>query len=86
MDASAAKRGEPVPDICPLDRYDPTRAKTRAGVRWLLDRSRGPEEGKPPQHQHHTQHPRAAAETVCVLEMSACTGAQGVTAAVCEIQ
>ncbi|XP_016115330.1 calmodulin-regulated spectrin-associated protein 3 [Sinocyclocheilus grahami] len=44
MDASAAKRGAPMPDICPLDRYDPARAKTRAGVRWLLDRSRGPEE------------------------------------------
>ncbi|XP_043109669.1 calmodulin-regulated spectrin-associated protein 3 isoform X2 [Puntigrus tetrazona] len=44
MDASAAKRGAPVPDICPLDRYDPARARTRAGVRWLLERSRGPEE------------------------------------------
>uniref|UniRef100_A0A9J7Z3E7 Calmodulin-regulated spectrin-associated protein 3 n=1 Tax=Cyprinus carpio carpio TaxID=630221 RepID=A0A9J7Z3E7_CYPCA len=44
MDASAAKRSAPVPDICPLDRYDPTRAKTRASVSWLLSRSRGPEE------------------------------------------
>ncbi|XP_073697688.1 calmodulin-regulated spectrin-associated protein 3 isoform X1 [Garra rufa] len=44
MDASAAKRSATVPDICPLDRYDPTRARTRAGVSWLLSRSRGAEE------------------------------------------
>ncbi|XP_026108444.1 calmodulin-regulated spectrin-associated protein 3 [Carassius auratus] len=44
MDASAAKGSAPVPDICPLDRFDPTRAKTRASVSWLLSRSRGPEE------------------------------------------
>uniref|UniRef100_A0A8C2B8N5 Calmodulin regulated spectrin associated protein family member 3 n=1 Tax=Cyprinus carpio TaxID=7962 RepID=A0A8C2B8N5_CYPCA len=44
MDASDARGSAPVPDICPLDRYDPTRAKARASVSWLLSRSRGPEE------------------------------------------
>ncbi|ROL54848.1 Calmodulin-regulated spectrin-associated protein 3 [Anabarilius grahami] len=45
MDTSAVKKSSPVPDICPLDRYDSTRAKTRASVSWLL--SRGPEESDP---------------------------------------
>ncbi|KAA0721660.1 Calmodulin-regulated spectrin-associated protein 3 [Triplophysa tibetana] len=43
MDASAA----PVPEISPLDRYDSTRAKIRASVRWLLSRAHGCEEGVP---------------------------------------
>ncbi|XP_077053607.1 calmodulin-regulated spectrin-associated protein 3 isoform X1 [Siphateles boraxobius] len=47
MDASAVKKSAPVPDLCPLDRYDPTRAKTRASVSWILSRSRGPEESAP---------------------------------------
>ncbi|XP_067296588.1 calmodulin-regulated spectrin-associated protein 3 isoform X2 [Pseudorasbora parva] len=42
MDSSAGKKGAPVPDICPLDRYDSARAKARASVSWLLSRS-GPE-------------------------------------------
>ncbi|XP_051759982.1 calmodulin-regulated spectrin-associated protein 3 isoform X1 [Ctenopharyngodon idella] len=47
MDTSAVKKSAPVPDICPLDRYDSTRAKTRASVSWLLSRSHGPEESVP---------------------------------------
>ncbi|XP_056623768.1 calmodulin-regulated spectrin-associated protein 3 isoform X2 [Triplophysa dalaica] len=43
MDASAA----PVPEIRPLDRYDSTRAKIRASVRWLLSRAHGCEESVP---------------------------------------
>ncbi|KAI7810474.1 putative calmodulin-regulated spectrin-associated protein 3-like [Triplophysa rosa] len=43
MDASAT----PVPEISPLDRYDSTRAKIRASVRWLLSRAHGCEESVP---------------------------------------
>ncbi|XP_005171117.1 calmodulin-regulated spectrin-associated protein 3 isoform X2 [Danio rerio] len=43
MDAPAVKQSAPVPDICPLDRYEPSQAKTRASLSWLLSRS-GPEE------------------------------------------
>jgi len=35
------KKTVPVPEIKPLDRYDFTRAKTRASVRWLLSKAYG---------------------------------------------
>ncbi|XP_051561588.1 calmodulin-regulated spectrin-associated protein 3-like [Myxocyprinus asiaticus] len=47
MDASAENRTAPVPEISPLDRYDSTRAKSRASVRWLLTRAHGSEESVP---------------------------------------
>ncbi|XP_051559684.1 calmodulin-regulated spectrin-associated protein 3-like isoform X1 [Myxocyprinus asiaticus] len=47
MDASAVKRTAPVPEISPLNRYDYTRAKSRASVRWLLTRAHGSEESVP---------------------------------------
>ncbi|XP_055060004.2 calmodulin-regulated spectrin-associated protein 3 isoform X2 [Misgurnus anguillicaudatus] len=47
MDASTVRRAAPVPEISPLDRYDSTRAKTRASVHWLLSRAHGSEENVP---------------------------------------
>ncbi|XP_054460437.1 calmodulin-regulated spectrin-associated protein 3-like [Anoplopoma fimbria] len=41
------RRTFPVPEIKPLDRYDFTRAKIRASVRWLLSKSYGSAENVP---------------------------------------
>uniref|UniRef100_A0A8B9HX95 CASAMP N-terminal domain-containing protein n=1 Tax=Astyanax mexicanus TaxID=7994 RepID=A0A8B9HX95_ASTMX len=46
VDAAGARRPElepdvPVPEITPLDRYEPGRARARAGVRWLIGKAYG---------------------------------------------
>ncbi|KAL7845082.1 hypothetical protein AOLI_G00232740 [Acnodon oligacanthus] len=46
VDAAGARRPElepdvPVPEIAPLDRYDPGRARARAGIRWLIGKAYG---------------------------------------------
>ncbi|KAI4790842.1 hypothetical protein KUCAC02_034365, partial [Chaenocephalus aceratus] len=37
----AMKKSLPVPELQPLDRYDLSRAKTSASVRWLLNKAYG---------------------------------------------
>ncbi|XP_049325362.1 calmodulin-regulated spectrin-associated protein 3 isoform X3 [Astyanax mexicanus] len=52
VDAAGARRPElepdvPVPEITPLDRYEPGRARARAGVRWLIGKAYGRAENIP---------------------------------------
>ncbi|XP_072513191.1 calmodulin-regulated spectrin-associated protein 3 isoform X2 [Salminus brasiliensis] len=52
VDAAGARRPElepdvPVPEITPLDRYEPGRARARAGIRWLVGKAYGRAENIP---------------------------------------
>ncbi|KAL3066214.1 hypothetical protein OYC64_016210 [Pagothenia borchgrevinki] len=47
----AMKKSLPVPELQPLDRYDLSRAKTSASVRWLLNKAYGSAENVPVEYR-----------------------------------